>query len=246
MKNKRSVQSNNYGGALSLIVALDFPDLKSCRKLLKELNGLVGIYKIGSELFTAHSWEAVDLVHRAHAKVFLDLKLHDIPTTIMKTSSVIAKRGVFMFNVHALGGLEMMRQARKAVDESAQGKTKPLLLAVTILTSLEEKILSGELGIERSLQDEVLALARLAKEAGLDGVISSPKETALLRRNLGDEFILVTPGIRPAGRQKDDQARSLSPREAIQLGSNYLVVGRPVTASANPRAVASEILQSLA
>lgn len=232
---------------MPLIVALDFPDLVPARKLVKELEGLVSIYKIGSELFTAYGWEAVDLVHRANAKVFLDLKLHDIPTTVAKTSSVIAKRGIFMFNVHALGGLDMMRAARKAVDESTGAqKSRPLLLAVTILTSHEEKALSSELGITRLLPDEVLSLARLAKEAGLDGVISSPKETALLRRELGKSFTLVTPGIRPEGSQKDDQARSLTPREAIQLGANYLVVGRPVTASSDPRSVASDILQSLA
>jgi len=217
-----------------LIVALDFPDLDPCRKLLKELEGLVSIYKIGSELFTARGWEAVELVHRSGARVFLDLKLHDIPTTVAKTSSVIAKRGVFMFNLHALGGMEMMRAARKAVDESASGKTKPLVLAVTILTSLEAKA------------EEVLSLARRAREAGLDGVVSSPKELSILRRELGNDFILVTPGIRPEGSPSDDQVRSLTPREAMKLGSSYLVVGRPVTASAHPRRAASEILQSLA
>ena len=232
---------------MSLIVALDFPDLEPARKLVKELEGLVSIYKIGSELFTAHGWNAVDLVHQANAKVFLDLKLHDIPTTVAKTSSVIAKRGIFMFNVHALGGLDMMRAARKAVDESAGAeKSKPLLLAVTILTSLEEKNLSSELGIARLLPDEVLSLAKLAKQAGLDGVVSSPREIRLLRRELGNAFTLLTPGIRPEGTQLDDQVRSLTPREAISLGANYLVVGRPITASSNPRSAASEILQSLA
>ena len=150
-----------------------------------------------------------------------------------------------MFNVHALGGLEMMREARKAAEEGAKGKRRPLLLGVTVLTSLDEAVLSKELGIKRSLQEEVLALARLAKEAGLDGVVSSPEETALLRRELGKDFLLVTPGIRPAGSDPNDQRRSLTPHEAVSRGANYLVVGRPVTAAPRPREVAREILQSL-
>lgn len=230
---------------MSLIVALDFPKLEPCRKLLTELKGLVPVYKIGTELFTAHGWEAVEMVHRSGAKVFLDLKLHDIPTTVAKTSRVIAERGVFMFNVHALGGFEMMREARKAVDETGPGGAKPFLVAVTILTSWEEKILKNELGIQRSLRDEVMALANLAHQAGLDGVVSSPEELPLLRKEFGDRFILVTPGIRPSGSPKNDQARSLTPREAITRGADYLVVGRPVTASPDPRASASELLQSL-
>jgi orotidine-5'-phosphate decarboxylase len=230
---------------LSLIIALDFPELEPCRKLLGELKDLVKIYKIGSELFTAHGWEAVELVHKSGGQVFLDLKLHDIPTTVAKTSRVIAKRGVFMFNVHTLGGLEMMQEARRAVDEACQGAKKPLLLGVTILTSLEEKILAKELGIERPLKEEVLALARLAKEAGLDGVISSPEETEMLRKELGKGFVLVTPGIRLPENETHDQRRALTPGEAIQRGANYLVVGRPVTGASTPRQAALQILQSL-
>lgn len=231
---------------MSLIVALDFPDLEPCRELLKELKGLVKIYKIGTELFTAHSWKSVELVKEAGVEVFLDLKLHDIPTTVAKTSRVIAERGVLMFNVHALGGLEMMCQARKAVDETSQKNRKPLLLGVTILTSLDEIALSKELGIQRSLKEEVLTLARLAKEAGLDGVISSPEETAMLRKEFGKKFVLVTPGIRPAGTASNDQQRCLTPKEAIQQGADYLVIGRPVTAATHPRQAVQQILQSLA
>ena len=230
---------------MSLIVALDFPKLEPCQKLLKELAGLVPLYKIGSELFTAHGWEAVELVHRSGAKVFLDLKLHDIPTTAAKTSRVIAQRGIFMFNVHTLGGFEMMRQARAALDEASKGKSRPLLLGVTILTSHDETTLSQELGIPRSLQEEVLALARLGKRAGLDGVISSPEETELLRREFGKEFILVTPGIRPSVAERHDQKRSLTPREAVRKGANYLVIGRPITEAANPRQAVQEVLHSL-
>lgn len=231
---------------MSLIVALDFSDLGSCRKLLKELKGLVEVYKIGSELFTAHGWDAVELVQNSGAKVFLDLKLHDIPTTVGRTSRVIAQKGVFMFNVHALGGLDMMREARKAVDETCVGKSKPLLLAVTVLTSLKSPNLSNELGIQRSVQEEVMALARLAEKAGLDGVISSPEEIELLRKEFGRKFTLVTPGIRPQGSRQDDQARSLTPREAKEKGADFLVIGRPVTEASQPRLTAQQILQSLA
>ena len=228
-----------------LIVALDFPDLESCKKLIQELKGLDLIYKIGSELFTAHGWQAVDLVHAAHAKVFLDLKLHDIPTTVAKTSQVIAKKGVFMFNVHASGGLAMMKEARKAVDETCVSREKPFLIAVTLLTSLDGPTLSNELGIVRPVKDQVLALARLAKQAKLDGVVCSPEETAMLRKEMGKDFLLITPGIRPAGTQRNDQVRTLGPREAMAAGTNYLVVGRPITASSTPRQAASDILQSL-
>lgn len=231
---------------MSLIVALDSPDLESSRKILESLQGLVKIYKVGSELFTAEGWRAVDLVESFGGQVFLDLKLHDIPTTVAKTCRVIAKRGIFMFNLHTLGSLEMMSEARKAVEEESRGQRRPLLIGVTILTSLEERTLSQELGIHRPLQEEVLELARLAKRAGLDGVVSSPEEVPFLRKQLGEGFILVTPGIRPPGSETHDQRRSLSPRESLERGADYLVVGRPITASPNPREAASQILQSLA
>ena len=213
----------------SLIVALDFPDLDLCKKLLKELEGLVKIYKVGSELFTAQGWRAVDLVQEFGGKVFLDLKLHDIPTTVAKTSRVITRRGIFMFNLHTLGGLQMMQEAKKAVEKEGRGGKKPLLIGVTILTSHEEKTLSQELGITRPLQEEVLVLAQLAQKAGLNGVVCSPKETHFLRKELGAGFILVTPGVRPSGSEADDQRRSLTPKKAVRQGANYLVIGRPIT-----------------
>ena len=231
---------------MSLIVALDYSDLESCRKLLEELRGLVKIYKVGSELFTAHGWEAVELVQKSGAGVFLDLKLHDIPTTVAKTARVIARRNIFMFNVHALGGLQMMKEARRAVDEECRDSRKPMILGVTILTSLEEKVLSQELGITRPLQEEVLALANLAKEAGLDGVVASPEETELLRSKFGKDFVILTPGVRPAGSDPNDQRRSLTPEEALRSGASYLVVGRPITAAQDPKQAASQILHSLA
>lgn len=228
---------------MSLIVALDYPDLKSCEDLLKELHGLVKIYKIGSELFTAEGWKSVDLVKRYGGEVFLDLKLHDIPTTVARTARVIAEKEIFMFDVHALGGVEMMREARRAVEESQ--RPRPLLVGVTILTHHEEKTLSLELGIEKSLKEEVLALARLAKQAGLDGVVASPRETGFLRQEMGDEFVLITPGIRPREGQRHEQRRSLTPQEAVQEGANYLVIGRPITEAPEPRKAAQKILESI-
>lgn len=230
---------------MSLIVALDYPDLENCKKLLAELKGLIKIYKVGSELFTAHGWEAVDLVQNSGAEVFLDLKLHDIPTTVAKTSRVIARRGVFMFNVHSLGGLTMMREARRAVDQECGSKRKPILLGVTVLTSHEEKNLSEELGITRPLREQVLALASLVKKAGLDGVVTSPEETRFLRAQFGKDFVIVTPGIRPAGSNLNDQARSLGPRQALEEGASFLVIGRPITAAPSPAQATREILQSL-
>lgn len=231
---------------MSLIVALDYSDLESCKKLLGQLRGLVKIYKVGSELFTAHGWQAVDLVKASGAEVFLDLKLHDIPTTVAKTSRVIARRGVFMFNVHSLGGLKMMREARLAVDQECSNKRKPITLGVTILTSHEEKNLSEELGITRPLRAEVLSLAGLVKEAGLDGVVASPEETQSLRSKFGKGFVIVTPGMRPAGSDPNDQSRCLEPRQALEQGADYLVVGRPITAAPDPKQATRDILQSLA
>ena len=227
-----------------LIVALDFPNLDSCRKILEELKGLVKIYKVGSELFTAEGWRAVELVRRSGAEVFLDLKLHDIPTTVAKTARVIANHDVFMFNVHALGGLEMMREAKKAVDEASKGRRRPLLVGVTILTSHKEGELSRELGISRPLKEEVLALAKGAKEAGLDGAVCSPEEIEILKKGMGGKFILVTPGIRPEGIGLDDQSRVMTPKQALQKGADYLVLGRPVTASSHPRRTVEEILKN--
>ncbi len=229
-----------------LIVALDTPSLDVARKLLKELKGVVTFYKIGFELFAAHGWEAVELVRQTGGRVFLDLKLHDIPTTVAKTAAVICEHDVEMFNVHALGGLEMMKKTREMIDERVKtGKRKPLVLGVTILTSHTEADLSKELGIERKLNEEVLALARLVKKAGLDGVISSPQETALIRKEFPRDFLIVTPGVRPEGSAEGDQKRTFTPKLAREAGADYLVVGRPITGASSPRKEAAAILDSL-
>ena len=229
-----------------LIVALDTPSLDIVKKLLKELEGIVSFYKIGFELFTAHGWEAVALVKKHGGRVFLDLKLHDIPTTVAKTAAVICEHEIEMFNVHALGGLEMMKKTREAVDQRIKDpKKRPRILGVTILTSHREGDLAAELGITRNLNDEVLALARLAKKAGLDGVVSSPQETSMLRKEFPGDFLIVTPGLRSPGSPKDDQQRTFSPKEAAAAGADYLVIGRPITAAENPRQEALFILKFL-
>jgi orotidine-5'-phosphate decarboxylase len=229
-----------------LIVALDVPTLEDARKLLKELNGVVSYYKVGMELFTAYGWEAVELVRENQAAIFLDLKFHDIPNTVARTAAVVCRHEVEMFNVHALGGFEMMTAARKAVDgEAKPGKNKPIVLGVTILTSHSQEALQTDLGIQRKIGDQVLHLAKLAHRAGLDGVVCSPHEIELLRNELPRDFVIVTPGIRPAGSAEQDQKRIMTPREAIEKGSDYIVVGRPVTASPDPRKTALEITRSL-
>ncbi len=228
-----------------LIVALDVPDLKSAEKLLGELSGVVSYYKIGMELFTACGWEAVRLVRQHKADLFLDLKFHDIPTTVARTAGVVCRHDVTMFNVHTLGGFEMMKAVRKEIDSNAKPGNKPLVLGVTILTSHTEEELSHEIGIQRKLKDQVLFLAKLAHRAGLDGVVCSPEEIQPLRAELPQDFLIVTPGIRPAESAAGDQKRIMTPREAIQAGSNYIVVGRPITAAANPREAALAVLKEI-
>lgn len=232
--------------AKKVIVALDTSSLEVAKKLLKELDGIVNYYKIGFELFTAYGWEAVELVKKRKSQVFLDLKLHDIPNTVSKTAAVICEHEIDMFNVHTLGGLEMMKQVRKTVDERAKSGKKPLVIGVTILTSHTPEDLSKDLGISRDLNAQVLHLAGLSKKAGLDGVVCSPLEIELIRKNAGADFKIVTPGIRGSKDAKGDQKRTFSAAEAVCAGADYLVIGRPITAAENPRKEAEAILKSLA
>lgn len=229
----------------NVIIALDTPDLAQLKELLGELKGVIHYYKIGFELFTAHGWKAVDLIRENGGEIFLDLKLHDIPNTVSKTATVIAKSNVSMFNVHALGGLEMMHWTRKAVDEAVPDSSKrPKVIAVTILTSHSPESLL-DLNISKPVQDQVVDLAKLAHQAGLDGVVSSPQEIELIRRELPEDFLIVTPGIRPAQSAKGDQKRTLGPKEAFQAGASHIVVGRPITQAKNSRKAAEIILSSL-
>lgn len=220
-----------------LIVALDFPDATSALALAERLDPRLARLKVGKELFVAAGPELIHaLTNRGH-QVFLDLKFHDIPNTVAAACRAAARLGVWMLNVHASGGLRMMQAARAALDGLP---APPRLIAVTVLTSLGHQDLA-QIGLDLKPETQVLRLACLAKAAGLDGVVCSAREAPLLRRELGPDFLLVTPGVRPAGSSTDDQQRVLTPAQALQAGADYLVVGRPITQAADPVAALQRI-----
>jgi orotidine-5'-phosphate decarboxylase len=227
-----------------IFVALDVETRDSALKLAETLRGAVGGYKIGSRLFTAEGPSMVRALTERGDKVFLDLKFHDIPNTVAQAAAAAAGLGVTMFNVHAGGGTAMMRAAREAAHEAAvkRGAPVPLVIAVTVLTSMNQQTLR-EIGVVIELRDQVLRLAELTQEAGLDGVVASPQETEAIRHRCGKAFTIVTPGIRggTAGPVKNDQERTMTPAEAIAAGASYLVVGRPIIAAPDPLAAARGI-----
>jgi orotidine-5'-phosphate decarboxylase len=231
-----------------LLVALDVARLADAEALLDRLAGVLTGCKIGSQLFTAAGPAAVEAARARGFAVFLDLKYHDIPSTVAGAVREAARLGVFMLNVHATGGLAMMRAAAEAATAAATepGTARPRCLAVTVLTSLDRRALETELGVHATVPAHVLALAERAREAGLDGCVASPREIGLLRRALGPHWLIVTPGIRPAESASHDQARVATPRTAIGAGADYLVVGRPITAAPDPAAAAEAILTDLA
>ena len=238
-----------------LILALDFPTLTPALEIAKKLSSLVGIFKINIHLFTAEGPASVQKVSELGAGIFLDLKYHDIPNTVSgAVSAAMRLPGVQLLDVHALGGLEMMRAASKARDEARSANAQvPKLLGITILTSMDNAALRG-VGVSGPASKRVVQLARLAKKAGMDGVVASPQEIRAIRRAYGKDFLIVVPGIRPltqggsAGRKKgkaDDQARVATPAEAIRAGADYLVIGRPITAAPDPAAAARAILDEI-
>lgn len=215
-----------------IIVALDYPDAPSARPLIDQLDPALCRLKVGKELFTAEGPSFVSSLVDQGYGVFLDLKFHDIPNTTAKACEAAARLGVWMLNVHACGGRAMMQAAREAVNKAAK---PPLLIAVTVLTSMDEPALH-EVGVDGPLEDQVVRLAGLTQACGLDGVVCSAQEAPVLRAALGPDFHLVTPGIRPADSSKDDQSRIVTPAEAVRRGSRYLVIGRPITQAADPLA----------
>ena len=232
-----------------LILALDVKTQREAEGLVDLLRGKVGAFKIGMQLFTAHGPPVIDMVQGKGEKVFLDLKFHDIPNTVAGAVAEACKLGVFMVNLHASGGSEMMsaaaHAATRAADESGQPRRRPFLLAVTVLTSLNQAILKEELAIQRPLGDQVVHWARMAREAGLDGVVASPQEIREIRAACGKDFLIVTPGVRPTWAAAGDQKRVMTPKEAVEAGADYIVVGRPILAAPDPAAAAASILREM-
>jgi orotidine-5'-phosphate decarboxylase len=226
-----------------VIVALDFPDIKSMRDLVEKLDPALCRVKVGNILFTHYGPSLIEELMTQGFDVFLDLKYHDIPQTVAGACRSAAELGVWMTNLHVFGGEVMMAAAREELDRW-NGSAKPLLIAVTVLTSMEEGDIAA-LGMKDCIQDLVPRFASLAQKAGLDGVVCSSQEAAVLRSELGSDFILVTPGIRLTKERTDDQKRIMTPREAIDAGSDYLVIGRPITRAEDPIQVLENIVNSI-
>lgn len=225
-----------------VIVALDFPDASAAIALAEQLDPSLCRVKVGKELFTSSGPSVISALHQLGFEVFLDLKFHDIPNTTASAVAAAAELGVWMVNVHAGGGRRMMEACRQALD-SRRGH-RPLLTAVTVLTSLEQEDLL-EVGVDIEPMVQVQRLARLTQECGLDGVVCSAREAKALRSALGNELLLVTPGIRPADAVADDQKRIVTPLQALENGSSYLVIGRPITKAQAPAEALAQILAEL-
>ncbi|RJQ50469.1 MAG: orotidine-5'-phosphate decarboxylase [Nitrospiraceae bacterium] len=219
-----------------IILALDVPGYDEAVEIVKKFSGHIEVFKVGSGLFTSSGPKIIKQIHLMGRKVFLDLKFHDIPNTVAASAAAAARLGVFMFNVHALGGSGMMRQAAEAIRKTSLDENidRPKLIGVTILTSIDQNALRDELGIGLRMGAEVRHLAGLAYNAGLDGVVASPEDAENIRSHFGKDFLIVTPGIRPSWAAADDQKRMLAPREALRRGADYIVLGRAVLSQPDP------------
>lgn len=229
-----------------LIVALDFPTMDQAIACVEECGDAVSHYKVGMELFYAAGAPMITYLKEQGKHIFLDLKLQDIPNTVAHALMVLSDLGADMMNVHAVGGKKMMEEAVKAVREAAAkaGRPAPKLIAVTILTSMDDEQF-GRLNYNNTIAEQVIALAKLAKEAGMDGVVASPREAAGIREACGPDFLIVTPGVRPAGASLDDQSRVATPAGAFQNGSTHIVVGRPITKAEDRKAAAEAIVKEI-
>ena len=225
-----------------VIVALDYDNQADALAFVDRIDPSTCRLKVGKEMFTLFGPDFVQELHRRGFSVFLDLKFHDIPNTCSKAVRAAAELGVWMVNVHASGGERMMTVSREILEP--YGKDRPLLIGVTVLTSMEQSDLRG-IGLDVAPQEQVMRLATLTKNAGLDGVVCSAQESSMLKSSLGQTFKLVTPGIRPTGAEAADQRRVMTPVEAVAAGSDYLVIGRPITQAANPADVLAQINASL-
>ena len=229
-----------------LIVALDFASMAEVKELVESLGDAVSYYKVGMQLFYAVGMECLTYLREKGKDVFLDLKMHDIPNTVAQGAASLTRLGVAMINVQASGGPAMMRAAAEQVAETAAELNipRPQLIAVTVLTSMNDTEWAA-LRSTTSIPEQVVHLAKLAQEAGLDGVVASPQEAERIREACGPEFAIVTPGVRPQGAALNDQSRVATPAEALKAGAHYLVVGRPITKAENPRAAALAILEEM-
>jgi len=231
--------------ASKLFVALDTDSADDALSIVDELSGLVSSFKIGSSLFTLAGGAVVETLVTNGLNVFLDLKFHDIPSVIAKACVNLAELGVRVMTLHTTGGAEMMKAAADSVRELWGDKPhRPLLMGVTVLTSLDQRTLTEELSCQRPLKDQVLHLAGLAKRAGLDGVVASGQELEAIKREFGADFKVLVPGVRPTAAQ-DDQKRTITPARAVELGADFLVVGRPITKARDPRAAAEQIVRQM-
>ena len=230
-----------------IIIALDVEEIKQAKRLVSELFPLIRIFKVGISLFTSTGPPIIKFIREKGADIFLDLKFHDIPHTVSKASESATIWKARFFTVHTGGGVEMMRAAKEGARKKAKELkvNPPLILGVTILTSMDEKRLKEEWGVRRTLKNQVVHLARLAKEAGLDGVVCSPQEIEIVRETVGKKILIVTPGVRPLTFSKDDQARTMTPEETLGKGADYIVIGRPVTHSLSPLKAVKEIIPTL-
>lgn len=248
MKHDDLLRNKENQIAARIMVALDYATTDEARRLVEQLQGIPCYLKVGMELFYAAGPSFVQELKQRGYRVFLDLKLHDIPNTVQGAARSVTALGVDMFNVHAAGGVKMMQAALAGVEDIAQNSSsshRPQVIAVTQLTSTSLDTLQQEIGIPLSIEDAVVHYARLAKQAGLQGVVASAQEVELIKEAVDLDFVTVTPGIRPAGFSLDDQARVMTPRQAFAAGSDYIVIGRPITAASDPRLSLHNIIAEL-
>jgi orotidine-5'-phosphate decarboxylase len=229
-----------------LIVALDVDSYEQAEKLIDVLSPEAEIFKVGIAPFTGYGEALLRKIKDAGKKTFLDLKFHDIPNTVRNAARIAAAAGVFMMNFHCLGGKSMLEAARKGAEEGAAGSGNelPILLGVTVLTSMNENDLQ-DIGLKGPVEDKVLELARMAKDAGLNGVVASAREACLIKEKIGKDFIVVTPGVRPEWAAAGDQKRILTPKQAVSGGADYIVVGRPIIQADDPREAAKKIIEEI-
>ncbi|WP_028595795.1 orotidine-5'-phosphate decarboxylase [Paenibacillus assamensis] len=244
MTNRMTIEQ----AAGRVMVALDYPSVEAAKQLMTQLEGIPCYMKVGMQLFYASGSDFIRELKARGYRVFLDVKMHDIPNTVKGGSHSVTKLGVDMFNVHAAGGVMMMKAAVEGIEQALEEDSsliRPTVIAVTQLTSTNQQVMNEEIGIAGTVPNAVIKYAKLAKEAGLHGVVASPQEVQLIKDACGASFQTITPGIRPAGSAAGDQARIMTPAMAIQQGTDYLVIGRPITAATNPREALEQILKEM-